>query len=71
MQMGAMRMDMWINKGCDCDSAEEYGEKMDERRRERFYRPHEDGFRRIAPCTNLNIGILKSHVIHTQRKISF
>lgn len=67
MPMGAIRMDVRIDEGCDCDSAEEYGEKMDEGGRERFYRPHEDGFRRIVPCTNLNIGILKSHVIHTQR----
>jgi hypothetical protein len=67
MPMGAFRMDVQIDEGCDCDSAEEYGEKMDEGGRERFYRLHEDGFRRIVPCTNLNIGILKSHVIHTQR----
>ena len=38
--------------------------------RESLYRPHEDGFsgvRRIVPCTNLNIDILKSHVIQAQR----
>ena len=38
--------------------------------RESLYRLHEDGFsgvRRIVPCTNLNIDILKSHVIQAQR----
>jgi len=38
--------------------------------RESLYRPHEDGFsgvRRIVHCTNLNIDILKSHVIQAQR----
>ena len=37
---------------------------------ESLYRPHEDGFsgvQRIVPCTNLNIDILKSHVIEAQR----
>jgi len=39
---------------------------MDERGRESLYRPHQDalsGVRTIVPCTNLNINILKSHVI--------
>ena len=34
--------------------------------RESLYRPHKDSFsgvRRIVPCTNLNIDILKTHVI--------
>jgi len=38
--------------------------------RKSLYRPHEDGFsgvHRIVPCTNLNIDILKSHVIQAQR----
>jgi len=39
---------------------------MDEGGRESLYRPHQDalsGVRRIVPYTNLNIDILKSHVI--------
>jgi len=38
--------------------------------RESLYRPHEAGFsgvHRIVPCTNLNIDILKGHVIQAQR----
>jgi len=38
--------------------------------RDSLYRPHEDGFSgvcKIVPCTNLNIDILKSHVIQAQR----
>jgi len=38
--------------------------------RESLYSPHQDGFSgfcRIVPCTNLNIDILKSHVIQAQR----
>ena len=37
---------------------------------ESLYRLHKDGFSgvsRIVPCTNLNIDILKSHVIQAQR----
>jgi len=39
---------------------------MDEGGRESLYRPHQDALRgvgRIVSCTNLNIDILKSHMI--------
>jgi len=42
---------------------------MDGGETESLYRPHEDcfsGVRRIVPCTNLNIDILKSDVIQAQ-----
>jgi len=34
MLMGCIRMDVRSNKGCDCGSVKEYGERMDERGRE-------------------------------------
>jgi len=59
-----------VDRRCDCDLGKGCGEKMEGRERKSLYRPHEDGFsgvRRIVPCTNLNIDILKSHVIQAQR----
>jgi len=41
--------------------------------RECLYSPHEDGFTgvcRIVPGTNLNLDIMKSHVIQAQRHIN-
>jgi len=43
---------------------------MHESGRESLYRPHQEalrGFHRIVPCTNLNIDILKGHVISPLR----
>ena len=54
----------------DCDLGTGCGEKMEGGERESLYRQHEEGFsgvRRIVPCTNLNIDIVKSHVIQAQR----
>jgi len=32
--MGSIRMDVRIDKGCDCDPVKEYGDEMDEGGRE-------------------------------------
>ena len=67
--VGPVRMG-WADRRCDCDLRKGYGEKMEGVERESLYRPHEGGFSgvgRIVLCTNLNIDILKGHVIQAQR----
>ena len=72
--MGSIKLDVRIDEGCDYGSVKEYGEKMREGGGSFIDRMRTVGSQDRA-LYKLEFGILKSHVMHTQRggklKISF